>query len=606
MIPLQRAPVGKFNAAARAGRHFSALPFVVANVMLALAPSAHAQQWPKIELSEAAVGFSGPVHIAHAGDGSGRLFVVELGGRIYAVRPDGTRTVFLDIQGRIGSQYQGALSMAFPPGFQTATNKHFYVNYTDLNSDLVVSRFFVSADANVALSESEQVIIKIPRVAAYGNGPAIFHSGGELAFGPDGFLYFGVGDGDTGTSPGDAQKVAQSLSSLRGKVLRLDVESVSGPGYVIPNTNPFAPRGKVRGEIWAVGVRNPWRSSFDRTSGDFYLGDVGQDKFEEINFQAARTAGGLNYGWSVMEGPEMYNGAVNPPANHTPPIATYIIERTAGDCSVTAGRVYRGPGNPRMQGVYFYGDFCSGKIWGLRRQDGVWATQLVRGSPPESGPVLSREGLVSFGEDELGNLYLTDRIAGKIYKLSDSVTSANNAPTASNQSVSVPEDQQVNVTLSATDPDGDGLEFAIISGPAHGTLSGTGATRVYQPFLNFSGSDTFMFTAFDGTNTSNVAEVAITVTPVNDAPVAAKDSAATIKGIAVVVPVLANDTDADGDSLRITSVGKPTKGTAVPDPAGIRYTPDFSTTGNITFTYTISDDKGGTATGTVTVTVNKK
>src|SRR5688500_11172996 len=160
MLPRQRAPVRKLNAAARAGRHFSALLFLIANVVLALAPSAHAQQWPKIELSEAAVGFSGPVHIAHAGDGSGRLFVVELGGRIYALRPDGTRTVFLDIQGRVGSP-QGSLSMAFPPGFTTATNKHFYVNYTDLNSDLVVSRFFVSADSGVALPNSEQMIIKI-------------------------------------------------------------------------------------------------------------------------------------------------------------------------------------------------------------------------------------------------------------------------------------------------------------------------------------------------------------------------------------------------------------------------------------------------------------
>src|SRR5688572_5994499 len=403
-VPL-RSTISSTNVGERMVRYVIAF-------ILAFVGSAGAQEWPTIELSQPLTGFTAPVHITHAGDESGRLFIVELGGRIKVIAPDGTRSEFLDISNLVGCS-QGLLSVAFPPGF--AANRHFYVNYIDIsNCDLVIARFSLAPNSALGDPTSRQELIRLPKPAAYA-GPAIFHSGGELAFGPDGYLYVGVGDGDMGQEPGDTQKLAQNLGSLRGKILRLDVGSTAGIGYTIPETNPFVGVPGAREEIWAVGVRNLWRSSFDRVNGVFYIADVGQEEFEEINFQPAGAPGGANYGWRLMEGAQAY--LPEPGTDFTKltlPVHTYSVNR-AGDCSVTGGRVYRGPGNPRMQGIYFYGDFSSTRIWGLRRQGDVWENRLLRDSPPASGPTFIRDSLVSFGEDEAGNIYVSDYRAGNVY-----------------------------------------------------------------------------------------------------------------------------------------------------------------------------------------------
>ena len=277
----------------------------------------------------------------------------------------------------------------------------------------------------MADSANEQRGLVIPHEY---QGSRIFHSGGELAFGPDGLLYFGVGDNDTGEGAGDALGLAQDVGSLRGKVLRLDVETGNPATYTIPATNPYAGTPGARPEIWAVGMRNPWRSSFDRLTGDYYIGDVGQNAFEEINFQPAGALGGRNYGWPIMEGPNCHAPLTGCDVTGlTLPVGGYENRRSIDDCSITGGRVYRGTVYPRMQGIYFYGDFCSGKIWGLQRVSNVWQSALLR-DPATATPVLTSEGLVSFGEDEVGNLYVTDSRAGLIYKIVDAP--GNTPPTA--------------------------------------------------------------------------------------------------------------------------------------------------------------------------------
>lgn len=570
-------------------------PFTLRSFLLPclVAGAAQAQDWPQISLSSYASGFSFPVHIAHAGDGTGRLFVVELGGRIKIVK-DGVvqATPFLDIVGRPGCS-QGLLSVAFPPDF--ATKRHFYVNYTDQTTcALVVSRFTVGANPDIADANSEQRILTIDNVYS---GTAIFHSGGELAFGPDGYLYFGIGDGDTGADPGDLGNYAQNLNSLRGKILRLDVETGNPTTYTIPATNPFAAGGGLP-EIWAVGVRNPFRSSFDRLSGEYYIADVGQNAFEEVNVQPPGV-GGLNYGWPIMEGFNCHSPSTGcNQAGLTLPVAGYVNARSVSDCSITGGRVYRGSAYPRMNGVYFYGDYCSGNIWGLRKTNNTWQSTQLRSA------AVSSEGIVSFGEDEGGNVYVTDRVLGVVYKIADSVTNA--APVAAAQSLSTNEDTPLNITLAATDANGDPLTYTIASSPSQGSLTGTGAARTYTPNANYSGNDSFVFTASDGSAESS-ATVWIAVIAINDPPLASDDAATTRRNKSVTVAVLANDHDPDGDGLTVTSVTQPSDGTAAITKGrnSVQFTPARNFVGTCSFTYTISDGKGGSATATVSVTVTK-
>ncbi len=350
-----------------------------------------------IDFEPVADGFEQPLFVTGAGDGSGRLFVVEKAGRIWIMR-DGKRskTPFLDISRNVSTNSErGLLGLAFSQSF--AEDKLFYINYTDKDGTTTVSRFFAEGDA--ADVASEQVLLKIKQ-------PYANHNGGMIAFGPDGNLYIGMGDGGSG---GDPEGNGQNLGVLLGKMLRIDVardnSATRDTEYGIPPDNPFANKQGASREIWAYGLRNPWRFSFDRTTGDLWIGDVGQSAREEIDFQAADSRGGENYGWNAYEGTHVY-----PPKSKArkgefvQPIVEY--DRGAGQ-SVTGGYVYRGSAQSALTGTYFYADYSSGRVWGLRRTgDGAETRELAD----------TKMNVVSFGEDDGGELYLVD-FAGAIYRV---------------------------------------------------------------------------------------------------------------------------------------------------------------------------------------------
>jgi glucose/arabinose dehydrogenase len=361
----------------------------------------------ELELVPFATGLTQPLSIAHAGDV--RLFVVEKAGRIRIVRSDGTvdPTPFLDITGRVDDSggEMGLLGLAFHPDY--ASNGHFYVNYTttaDGPRRTRISRFTVSADPDVADAASEHMLLTVDQ-------PGTNHNAGDIHFGPDGYLYIPLGDGgDTST--------AQDMGTVLGKVLRLDVDM--GPGgaadcsgngtgsYTVPASNPFIDgAGDACDEIWAVGFRNPWRSSFDRATGDFYLGDVGQVDYEEIDVLPAGSGGGQNYGWPCYEGNHEYNTAgCGPESNYTFP----IFEYTHSDgCAVTGGYVYRGSAYPPMVGRYLLADYCSGYLWDLAHTDAGWQATVHTGK--------GSFGVVAFGEDVGGELYVANISQGVIYEL---------------------------------------------------------------------------------------------------------------------------------------------------------------------------------------------
>ena len=358
----------------------------------------------KFIFQEIAGGLTNPILITNADDGSGRIFVIERAGQIRIVK-DGAllTTPFLNIQSSVKSTggEQGLLALAFHPSYES--NGKFYVVYTrnrsgDTNgSNLILERFFVSAsDPDQATLSGRTVLLTIGH-PTYSN-----HNGGSLAFGQDGYLYWSTGDGG---SAGDPNNNGQNLYSLLGKVLRIDVDSAAP--YAVPASNPFHsnPDPNVKKEIWAYGLRNPWRFSFDRLTHDLYIGDVGQSSREEIDFQPAASAGGENYGWRIMEGSLCYNPSSGcDQSGKTLPVAEYSH---ALGCSVTGGHVYRGSNFPSLYGYYFYGDYCSGRLFGLINNSGWESAQLVDTSYKIS----------TFGEDEQGELYLSDYAAGKIYKI---------------------------------------------------------------------------------------------------------------------------------------------------------------------------------------------
>ncbi len=344
-------------------------------------------------------GFSEPTHITNAGDGSDRLFVVQKGGTIQILKNGvALPTAFLDIGDRLINQgEQGLLSVAFPQNYETTGN--FYVYYTNKDGDNVVSRFQTSANADQAIASSEQIVLTIPHPVQTN------HNGGHLAFGADGYLYIAPGDGG---GSGDPNNNAQNPRSLLGKVLRIDVGSPGVSTYTIPSTNPFVgsqdPTDLYRDEIWALGLRNPWRFSFDRLTQDLYIADVGQNAFEEVNFQPASSPGGENYGWKILEASTRYNNSTASTDGLVLPVAEYPH---AQGRSITGGYVYRGS-DPTLQGIYFYGDFVNGKLWGLRREGNLWENKLL---------LDSAYGISTFGEDEAGNLYVADYFGGGIYQL---------------------------------------------------------------------------------------------------------------------------------------------------------------------------------------------
>jgi glucose/arabinose dehydrogenase len=351
---------------------------------------------PAVSLELAWGGFQRPVYLAHAGDES-RLYLVEQAGKVYLLedgRPE--PTVFLDITDRVLSQgsEQGLLSIAFPA--ETLGSGEFYVNYTDSQGNTVVARYRLSdGDPRQADPSSEEFVIQIVQ-------PAVNHNGGQLQFGPDGYLYVGMGDGGRG---GDPWGNAQDPNTMLGKMLRLDV--IGSENYRVPATNPFVGQDGFRSEIWALGLRNPWRFAFDRVTGDLFIGDVGQNRYEEIHLQPADSGGGENYGWDIVEGSYCFEPESGCDASGLEmPIAEY--DHGQG-CSVTGGAVYRGSRYPQMVGVYFYGDFCSGSIWGLwRNVTGEWTSALL---------LQTSLSISSFGEDAAGELYVLDYSGGSVHHL---------------------------------------------------------------------------------------------------------------------------------------------------------------------------------------------
>jgi len=340
-------------------------------------------------------GLERPLYLTHGGDGSGRVYIVEQEGRIRVVEADGTLLdePFLDIVSLVGSGGErGLLSVAFHPDF--ADNGLFFVNYTDLNGDTVIARYH-AADAYTADPDSAQTILFIDQ-------PAGNHNGGLLKFGLDGYLYIGMGDGGGGNSQN-----GQKPDILHGKMLRIDVDHTSGDKqYAIPPDNPFVDDAEFLPEIWVYGLRNPWRWSFDRLNGDLYIGDVGSSIFEEISYQPGDSLGGENYGWNVMEGTTCrQEGSCE---GMVLPIVAY--GRQNGVCVVTGGYVYRGEQYPALQGIYLFGDYCTGEIWGFP------AEQAASGTVNYEELLDTELRIASFGEDEAGELYVVS-LSGSVYRI---------------------------------------------------------------------------------------------------------------------------------------------------------------------------------------------
>jgi len=357
---------------------------------------------PTIALEPLVSGLARPVAITHAGDGSGRLFITLQAGQIVIF--DGLQilpTPFLDITdlvipiGGLGDE-RGLLSVAFHPNY--VTNGYFYVNYVNTNNDTVVARYTVSADPNVADRKTAAVVLTITQP------PFFNHKGGQLQFGPDTYLYIGTGDGGSAGDPGNR---AQNLGELLGKMLRIDVNG--GEPYAIPPDNPFVGVPGAREEISAYGLRNPWRFSFDRGSGDLYIGDVGQNRREEVDYRTFGNPGGENYGWRMMEGSLCFNPAMDcNDGTLVLPVLEY--DRSLG-IAITGGYVYRGMNIPAIAGNYLYADYGSGRIWsGIRNEDGTWrSVELLD----------TTHSISTFGEDEAGEMYLAHLALadGVIYRI---------------------------------------------------------------------------------------------------------------------------------------------------------------------------------------------
>ena len=354
-------------------------------------------EWPGIRL----VGdIEKPVQVTNARDGSGRLFVVEQTGRIRILKEGDVMTApFLDISERVSCCHErGLLNVAFPPKY--GSKGYFYVNYTNTDGDTVIARYQITANPDIADATSEVIVLVVEQ-------PHEVHNGGRMAFGPkDGYLYIGMGDGGP---PGDPEGKSQDPGTLLGKILRIDVESDEVP-YAIPASNPFSQSEGSRGEIWALGLRNPWGFAFDRETGDLFIPDVGERQYEEINFQPGDSLGGQNYGWSVMQGLHCFKPSPQcDDTGLTNPIAEYHHSQ---GCAVTGGAVYRGDEYPRMLGLFFYSDYCSGRIWGLKRVDGEWRSVLL---------LQSQMQVSSIGEGEDGNLFVVDYNTGAVLKLIDAL-----------------------------------------------------------------------------------------------------------------------------------------------------------------------------------------
>jgi glucose/arabinose dehydrogenase len=379
-------------------RRVSAVVFVFVLVLgLAPARTAGVSFDPtriNVALRSAGSGFDNPVLVTNAGDRYGRRFVVEQTGYVRTLETGPVATPFLDLHTRVlCCGERGLLGLAFHPSF--ASNGKLYVNYTRTGDGAtVIDEYRVTTNRNnvdEAATRRQLLVIGQP----YAN-----HNGGGIAFGPDDYLYIGMGDGG---SSGDPAERAQNLNSLLGKMLRIDVNGTSsGKAYRVPASNPYVGKSGLD-EIWARGVRNPWRWSFDRVAGDLWIGDVGQARYEEVDRSTAASGGGrgVNYGWDVMEGRHCFEPMTGcSTSGKVLPMVEYAHAVSGTDnCSVTGGYVYRGIHYPLLRGGYFFGDYCSGRVW-----------VISAAGPSPAAPTLlpfslAPQTLVSFGQDEDGELY---------------------------------------------------------------------------------------------------------------------------------------------------------------------------------------------------------
>ncbi|MDH3644518.1 MAG: PQQ-dependent sugar dehydrogenase, partial [Gammaproteobacteria bacterium] len=372
-----------------------------------------------------------PVGVTNAGDGSGRLFVLLRQGTVLVRDATGMLpSPFLDVSAQVDCcAADGLLGVAFHPDH--ASNGHVFVSYLNPPGEVVVERYTASADPNQVDSSSAFEIIRI-------TSNLVGHHGGQLQFGPDGYLYIATGDGAIdGTVP--LPGTSGDQSSLLGKILRIDVDAPGGP-YSLPLDNPLLGVPGAMGEIWSMGLRDPRHFSFDSLAGDLFIADVGETDAHEVNVQLFASAGGEHYGWNIMEGSNCRAGQACDPTGLTPPVIEYGF---AEGCAVTGGVVYRGNNHADLHGAYLYGDLCSGRIWGLRSQDGTWQHEQMTHAAVQ---------VTAFGSDEDGEAYLVDRAAGQVYRL-----------TASDLGIS---------TVRLTN--------AFIDVPYNETLSATGGAAPYQ------------------------------------------------------------------------------------------------------------------------------
>jgi glucose/arabinose dehydrogenase len=348
---------------------------------------------PLVATPQVASGFTSPTGIA-ATTSDNRLYVVEQAGTVHSAAPSNQTEpqLFMDIQDKVFSDGEmGLIGLVFHPDY--SQNGFIFVNYINKAQNTVIARYH--AQNNMVDSASEKVVLSFKQ--PYGN-----HNGGDLAFGPDGYLYVALGDGGQAGDPDDR---AQDKSSFLGKLLRIDINT--DEPYTVPDTNPFVGEPNVKPEIWAYGLRNPWRISFDSQTGDLYIADVGQASLEEVDFQPANSRGGENYGWRCYEGTKEYNlEGCDATANYVAPVVEYSHEDNR--CSITGGYVYRGEAQPALQGKYFYGDFCGEQLYYAARSDGKWSQTLA---------LQTTFAISAFGEASDGELYFVDYNTGNMYKI---------------------------------------------------------------------------------------------------------------------------------------------------------------------------------------------
>lgn len=345
-----------------------------------------------VQYEEVASGFSSPVHVTHSGDGTGRLFVVEQDGRVMVVEPNGDSAEYYDMRSLTdGGGEQGLLSIAFHPDF--ATNGHLFLSYTDNGGDSVISRVTVDGDPLTDEPDEDSEVEVLTQNQPYAN-----HNGGQIAFGPDGMLYIGFGDGGAADDP---QGFGQNPESFLGKMLRIDVDN--GDPYDVPSDNPFVDDDDFEPEIWAWGLRNPWRFSFDRETGEMWIGDVGQNEWEEID----RGVAGANYGWADMEADDCRLPGGCSTEDYEGPV--HVFSHSSGGVSVTGGFVYRGCRMPDLRGQYFFSDFnyVNSPLWTLRQDNSEGDV-----TDNSTGSVIS-----SFGEDEQGEIHFLDYFSGTLFRI---------------------------------------------------------------------------------------------------------------------------------------------------------------------------------------------